>query len=95
MGLRASTIQNHVYAMNVAKHYSDKKETGDLSSAQFKDVRNKLIRTVMQKTGWRKLECFMWFYIGIPKLGGRSPKELIEQGKLKKLQQYVDEEIIT
>lgn len=41
--------------------------------------------------GWSRLVAIIWFYSKNPKLGGRSPQDLITDGKEKKLKAHIDE----
>jgi hypothetical protein len=43
-------------------------------------------------TSWNRLTLFLWWTTNNPKLGGRSPKEMVEIGKLKKLKTHILEE---
>lgn len=41
--------------------------------------------------GWPRFEAVIWFHTKTPKLGGRSPKDLVEIGKEKRVKTYIDE----
>lgn len=43
--------------------------------------------------GWNRIESVIWYHTRSPKLGGRSPKQLIEDDQEKKLRSFIDEKL--
>jgi hypothetical protein len=60
---------------------------------KLRDMRNRLIPAVRTVTGWKRLEIVIWFHIKNPRLGGRSPNDLLAEGKDKRLRTYIDTDL--
>jgi hypothetical protein len=41
--------------------------------------------------GWPRFEAVIWYHTKSPRMGGRSPKELVEDGKEKRVRTFIEE----
>ncbi len=64
-----------------------------LFSDRLRDSRNRILKVVVLKMGWSRIEALIWFHSKSPKLGGRSPLELLEEDQEKKLRTFIEEKL--